>query len=145
MHANRRRQCEAWSTTSTPAFCYRFDVRNTDVAYLDGVTHFEEVSFVFKNFDGQGYHYGKPFVDVPDSYFELSTLMASMWASFIHDLDPNSGIGSTPTQDVSWSSYRRDNPVDIVFDTNVTSHMEADAWRGDAIGYINSIARAYWR
>ena len=142
MHANRRRQCEAWAEASTPAYCYRFNTRNTDVSYLSGATHFEEVSFVFRNFAGLGYHYGKPFVDVPKSYFELSNLVASMWASFIHDLDPNSGISDAS---VHWDSYKEGKPVDIVFDANATSHMEPDTWRKDGIDYINSVAKAYWR
>ncbi|KAJ5768221.1 hypothetical protein N7533_000804 [Penicillium manginii] len=61
MHANRRRQCEAWTEASTPAYCYRFNVRSADVPILSGATHFEEVSFVFHNIAGLGYHYGKPF------------------------------------------------------------------------------------
>lgn len=142
MHANRRRQCDAYAAAGAPAYCYRFDVRNTDVGYLSGATHFEEISFVFHNFQGRGYHFGKPFVDVPQSYFELSTLMTRMWASFIHDLNPNFA-----SQDpaVHWDPYAIDTPTDLVFDTNVTSHMEPDTWRGDGMAYINSIAPAFWR
>lgn len=141
MHATRRKQCAAWSASSTPAFCYRFNMRNTDVPYLSGATHFEEVSFVFHNIAGLGYHYGRPFVNVPHSYIELSTLMTSMWASFIHDLNPNPG----DYPNIIWDSYAEGKPVDLVFDANVTSHMEPDTWRSDGIGYINSISSAYWR
>lgn len=142
MHANRRRQCEAWAETSTPAYCYRFNVRSADVPPLSGVTHFEEVSFVFHNLAGIGYHYGKPFAGVPQSYIDLSSMMTSMWASFIHDLDPNPGVvdGS-----VHWDSYSTSDPVDLCFNANTTSHMEADTWRKDGIDYINSVAQAFWR
>lgn len=142
MHANRRRQCEAWAETSTPAYCYRFNVRSADVPPLSGVTHFEEVSFVFHNLAGIGYHYGKPFAGVPQSYIDLSSMMTSMWASFIHDLDPNPGVVNGS---VHWDSYSTSDPVDLCFNANTTSHMEADTWRKDGIDYINSVAQAFWR
>ncbi|OOQ83694.1 cholinesterase [Penicillium brasilianum] len=142
MHANRRRQCEAWSEASTPAYCYRFDVRSADVPLIVGATHFEEVSFVFHNIAGLGYHYGKPFAGVPQSYIDLSTMITSMWASFIHDLDPNSGVVN---ESVHWEAYGKDKPVDLLFSANKTSYMEADTWRKEGIDYINSIAKAVWR
>lgn len=142
MHANRRRQCEIWAGASVTAYCYRFNVHSADTSYLNGATHFEEVSFVFNNIDGNGYHYGKPFAGTPPSYAQLSKLMTSMWASFIHDLDPNSGVSNFTNK---WVSYATENPVDFVFDANVTSHMEPDTWRKEGIDYINSVANAYWR
>ncbi|KAH2126355.1 hypothetical protein KXW34_004519 [Aspergillus fumigatus] len=142
MHANRRRQCEAWTETSTPAYCYRFNVHAADVPLLMGATHFEEVAFVFNNIEGLGYHGGKPFDGTPESYKQLSKLMASMWASFIHDLDPNSGIKNSP---VHWDPYGRRKPVDLLFDANVTSHMEPDTWRKKGMDYINSRADVYGR
>lgn len=143
MHANRRRQCEAWTATNTTAYCYRFNVRSADVTPLSGATHFEEVAFVFNNIAGLGYHYGLPFAGVPESYVQLSQLMTSMWASFIHDLDPNSGIKNEST--VRWQAYGQGRPVDLVFNANTTSYMEPDTWRKEGIDYINSVASAYWR
>ncbi|KAJ5900337.1 uncharacterized protein N7473_004407 [Penicillium subrubescens] len=142
MHANRRRQCEAWTETSTPAYCYRFNVHSADVPPTVGATHFEEVAFVFHNIAGQGYHYGKPFAGVPQSYIDLSSMMTSMWASFIHDLDPNSGVVN---KSVHWDAYEKNKSVDLFLDANTTSHMEADTWRNEGIDYINSVARAFWR
>jgi cholinesterase len=142
MHANRRFQCEAWTETSTPAYCYRFNVHSADVPLIMGATHFEEVAFVFHNIEGMGYHYGKPFEGTPESYKQLAKLMTSMWASFIHDLDPNSGIRGSP---VHWDPYGRKKPVDLLFDANVTSHMEPDTWRKKGIAYINSKADVYNR
>lgn len=141
MHANRRRQCEAWAEASTPAYCYRFNVHSAAVPEIQGATHFEEVAFVFHNLAGLGYHYGKPFAGTPRSYADLSATMTSMWASFIHSLDPNPGLNRS----VHWEAYGRDRPVDMFFDANTTSRMEADTWRGDAIAYLNSVARAFWR
>ncbi|KAJ5197799.1 uncharacterized protein N7498_006916 [Penicillium cinerascens] len=142
MHANRRRQCEAWTETSTPAYCYRFNVHSADTPLIFGATHFEEVSFVFHNIAGLGYHYGKPFAGVPQSYIDLSSMMTSMWASFIHDLDPNSGVVN---KSVHWEAYGKDKPVDLFLNANTTSHMEADTWRKEGIDYINSVAEAFWR
>lgn len=145
MHANRRRQCEAWAENSTAAYCYRFNMRSGNTPSISGAAHFEEVAFVFNNLAGLGYHYGKPFAGMPDSYRQLSQLMARMWVSFIHDLDPNSGITNETT--VRWQTYGRDQPVDLMFDANVTSYsyMEPDTWRQEGIDYINSVAKAYWR
>ncbi|KAJ5917924.1 hypothetical protein N7454_010299 [Penicillium verhagenii] len=142
MHANRRRQCEAWTETSTTAYCYRFNVHAADTPIIVGATHFEEVSFVFNNIYGLGYHYGKPFAGVPQSYYDLSSMMTSMWASFIHDLDPNPGTVNTS---VHWDAYGADSPVDLFLNSNTTSHMEADTWREKPIAYINSVAEAFWR
>ncbi|KAF7714483.1 Carboxylic ester hydrolase [Penicillium ucsense] len=142
MHANRRRQCEAWADVSAPAYCYRFNVHPADVPLLSGATHFMEVAFVFNNIAGRGYHYGKPFAGVPQSYIDLSDMMSTMWISFIHDLDPNS---HAVKQDVHWEKYGEKKPVDLVFSANVTSYMEPDTWRKDGIDFINSIARALWR
>ena len=127
-----------------PAYCYRFNVHSADAPLLSGVTHFEEVAFVFHNIAGLGYHYGKPFAGVPQSYIDLSSMMASMWASFIHDLDPNPSRGVVRPA-VYWDPYSTDRPVDFCLDANTTSHMEADTWRKDGIEYINSVARAFWR
>ncbi|KAL2810033.1 Alpha/Beta hydrolase protein [Aspergillus granulosus] len=143
MHANRRRQCEVWAEADLPVYCYRFNMRSGNIDYLSGAAHFEEVAFVFNNIVGLGYHYGLPFEGMPESYTRLSTLMASMWASFIHELDPNSGIDA----DIYWENYGRNQPVDVVFDANVTAlgYMEDDTWRKEGIDFINSVAKAFWR
>lgn len=97
---------------------------------------------VFNNIYGIGYHYGKPFAGVPQSYYDLSSMMTSMWASFIHDLDPNPG---TVNSSVHWDAYGKNSPVDLFFNANTTSHMEADTWRKEGIDYINSVAQGFWR
>ncbi|KAE8351344.1 Alpha/Beta hydrolase protein [Aspergillus coremiiformis] len=127
---------------SIPEFlgAQRVSAKVADVPYLSGAAHFEGVAFVFNNITGLGYHYGKPFAGMHESYGHLRTLMASMWVSFIHDLDPNSGIKN---EGVRWQSYGANQPVDLVFHANVTSYMEPDTWRKGGIDYINSIAKAY--
>lgn len=135
MHANRRRQCEAWAEQDTPAWCYRFNMRGGDVPAIGGAQHFTEVAFVFNNIQGWGYHYGLPFAGMPESYTRLSNMMSSMWARFIHDLDPNG------EDTLSWDGYEIESPMDLVFDANVTGlgYVEDDTWRKGGIDFLNSI------
>ncbi|KAL3447152.1 Alpha/Beta hydrolase protein [Aspergillus insuetus] len=107
MHANRRRQCEAWAEASIVAYCYRFNMRSGNTDYHSGAAHLEEVAFVFNSIAGLGYHYGLPFEGMPESYTRLSALMARKWAAFIHDLDPNSAVDA----DVYWEGYGVNQPI----------------------------------
>lgn len=136
--ALRRHACRAWAAHGATAYCYRFNVRNTDVAWVDGAAHFEEVSFVFHNLDGVGYHYGAPFNGTPPSYAALSGTMASMWASFFVDADPNSAGANVNY----WPSYDLEDPVDFLFNANVTSDTEPDTWRAEGIQYMIDIEAA---
>ncbi|KAL4867981.1 hypothetical protein BDV12DRAFT_209436 [Aspergillus spectabilis] len=155
MHANRRRQCEAWAESKTPAYCYRFNTRGNDVEYLDGVAHFTEVAFVFNNITGLGYHYGKPFANLTEGergrYLGLSKAVASMWAGSIYDLDPNVDFdldhGGAGAGEVIWEGYEVGKPVDLVFDANVTGFvaLEEDTWRKVGIEFINKNAGAFGR
>lgn len=140
-HAGRRSTCQSWAAHGAQAYCYRFNMRNTDVAWIYGAAHFEEVSFVFHNLEGVGYHYGAPFNGTPASYADLSTTMASMWASFIVDNDPNTS-GANQNH---WPVYDLDTPLDFLFNANVTSDTEPDTWREDGIQYFIDIAPAFPR
>lgn len=62
--------------------------------------------------------------------------MATMWVSFVHDLDPNTGVDNGTT---TWEKYDNRNPKLMVFDANVTSHLEDDTWRKEGIEFINSM------
>lgn len=140
-HAGRRATCQSWASHDAPAYCYRFNVHNTDVAWINGAAHFEEVSFVFHNLNGVGYHYGAPFNGTPPSYAALSTMMTSMWASFIVDGDPNSS-GANANY---WPAYGVGTEVDFLFDANVTSAVEKDMWREEGIQYLIDIAPVFPR
>lgn len=60
------------------AYCYRFNAQPASVTWQRGVTL------------GVGFEGVKnPFEGKPASYAELARTMASMWAAFIVDLDPN--------------------------------------------------------
>lgn len=95
--APRRLAAQQWNKhTNTPLYSYRFNAIPNGVANYYGVTHFQEVSFVFYNIHGVGFpnidppYFGPdPFADRPPSFFNLAKLMCRMWVSFIYDKNPN--------------------------------------------------------
>ena len=105
---------------------------------------------MFDNTGGYGYDVSPdPFAGVPESYFALAKLMSASWASFIHDLDPNSfrqgsGVWSdTPL----WPAYNVSNPLDIVWDANATglAWIEPDTFRKEGIDTIISYNHVFMR
>ncbi len=152
--ANRRLTCQTWAANGVPAYCYRFNTIPAGVPYTAGVTHFQEVAFVFLNTMGYGYNAEhnsvNPFLHKPQSYFDLSRLMASSWASFVYDLDPNSfraANANVSGATADWPVYSVGDPMDYVFDANVSSYAEPDTFRAAGIALINSANVAYrrWR
>ena len=150
MIANRRGACEAWAANGLPAYCYRFDTIPAGLDWTTGVTHFQEVAFVFDNTMGLGYNAAhgtiNPFKNKPSSYSDLAKLMSCSWASFINDLDPNGFKGRYGGAD-AWPMYSLDNPQNIVWDANATSlaYTEPDTWRKEGIQWILDHALAYHR
>jgi carboxylesterase type B len=53
--ANRRLTCQTWAAANVSAYCYRFNAIPAGLPASLGVTHFQEVSFVFLNLQGVGY------------------------------------------------------------------------------------------
>lgn len=139
--AHRRKTCETWAAAGLPAYCYRFNAIPAGLPPQIGVTHFQEVSFVFNNIVGSGYLPAAtpPFQGKGQSYIDLAKLMDSSWISFFHDLDPNSWKKSTAWsgKEEDWPVYDLENPQDFVFDANVTSYVEADTYRKEGIALIN--------
>lgn len=133
------------------AYCYRFNVLVNGVPAVIGATHFQEVAFVFDNVDGLGYA-TNPFAGEPPSYVQLARLMSNSWASFVHDLDPNSFRASGSGGDVdvdggvppAWPIYRNEEPLEIVWE-NGTTHVEADTFRAEGMALVNSFNLAYGR
>lgn len=150
MIANRRGTCETWAANGIPAYCYRFNTIPAGVDWETGVTHFQEVAFVFDNTEGLGYNkeHGtiNPFQDKPKSYKQLAKLMSCSWASFIYDMDPN-GFDTRHASAADWPTYSMDNPQNIVFDANVTSlaYTEPDTFRKEGIKWILDHASDYHR
>jgi acetylcholinesterase len=114
------------------------------------VTHFQEVAFVFNNVKGLGYAID-PFLDMPQSYFNLSKLMSCSWASFVHDLDPNSFRNASVGKGIAgkaapWPKYGTGSAaMNIVWDANVTSFAEPDDFRAAGINLINKNSLWYLR
>ncbi|EPS94652.1 hypothetical protein FOMPIDRAFT_50199 [Fomitopsis schrenkii] len=148
--AGRRYQCEVFAAGGNDAYCYRFNTLPNGVPVEYGVTHFQEVAFVFDNTGGYGYDVSPdPFAGVPESYFALAKLMSASWASFISDLNPNSfrqGSGAW-TDTPLWPTYSVRNPFDIVWDANVTglAWVEPDTFRKEGIDTIISYNHVFRR
>ncbi|KAH9871832.1 hypothetical protein J1614_006089 [Plenodomus biglobosus] len=140
--ANRRLTCETWAKAGLPAYCYRFNAIAAGAPAAIGVTHFQEVAFVFLNLQGVGYLPAgvPPFQNKTESYRDLSRFMSSSWASFVHDLDPNAWRETYAWHGAegSWPRYDVADPLDFVFDANVTSYAEPDTYRKEGMDLINA-------
>nr|POE47472.1 lipase 3 [Quercus suber] len=150
MVANRRGTCETWAKHGLAAYCYRFNTIPAGLPWYVGVTHFQEVAFVFDNTAGLGYNAAhgtiNPFTDKPQSYYDLAELMSKSWASFIYDLDPN-GYRGRPSATPAWPVYDLAAPQDFVWDTNSSTlaYPEPDTFRAEGIRWILDHALAYRR
>jgi hypothetical protein len=63
--------------------------------------------------------------------------MDSNWISFVHDLNPNAWRGAWDGDEDLWPRYEVNNPMNMVFDANVTSHSELDTFRERGMRLIN--------
>lgn len=140
--ANRRLTCQTWAAAGISAYCYRFNAIPAGIPPVIGVTHFQEVAFVFLNLDGVGYLPAAtaPFTNKSDSYRNLARFMNSNWISFVHDLDPNSWRETSMWNGTEslWPRYDLSSPQSIVFDANVSSYAEPDTYRKEGIDLINA-------
>ncbi len=157
--APRRLAAQQWTKhTNVPLYSYRFNAIPNGIPDYFGVTHWQEVPFVFHNVHGYGFrnidppYFGPdPFANRPQSFTDLATLMSRMWATFIHDGNPNfpCGVywfcrGSNGITDsclatenaTHWPPYRTTRPTNFVFDANRTSYLEDDTYRGREIEYL---------
>ncbi|KAL9080662.1 MAG: hypothetical protein Q9157_000638 [Trypethelium eluteriae] len=149
MIAPRRYTCQQWATFNLTAYCYRFNAIPTGVPWTSGVTHFQEVAFVFDNTEGLGYTIN-PFANKSEAYLKLASLMSKSWASFIFDQEPNNWPGRdsyalNSSSVAPWPRYDTANPMNMVWDANRTSYPEPDTFRKAGIALINSDALAYSR
>jgi carboxylesterase type B len=142
--APRRKTCETWAANNLTAYCYRFNAIPAGIPAAIGVTHFQEVSFVFYNLQGVGYLPAAvpPFANKTENYRTLAKFMSSNWVSFVHDLDPNAWRETAAwngTEEM-WPTYDLGNPMDFVFDANVSSYAEPDTYRKEGMALINDNA-----
>ena len=146
-HASRRLTNQQYARYNTTSYAYRFNTIPYPLDNIIGVTHFQEVAFVFNNINGLGYA-ENPFQGKPPSYYTLSKLMSCMWVSFIHDGNPNNhGQIDVP----EWPEYRNGNGGEavsgfggygktFVFQANGTgSYVEDDNYRAQGIAAMNSM------
>lgn len=72
-NAGRRYSNGIWTKYGVPSYSYRFDaVPNGINSQIVGATHFQEIAFVFQNFDGVGYAV-KPF-ETSSTIFPTNTI-----------------------------------------------------------------------
>lgn len=146
--APRRYTSEIWASWNLTSYSYRFNVLPNGIPAYVGVTHFQEVSFVFANTAGVGYAvnpFGNDTMTLAKK--EVSRLMSRMWVSFITTGDPNGSggkwiirqldIANDPVPSATWPKYNLNTPKNFVFDANVTSFVEDDFFRAEAISYLN--------
>lgn len=143
----RRATCTAWAQNDVSAYSYRFNVQPAGVPGVIGVTHYQEIAWVFDNIDGAGWA-TNPFnvSDVDrEAYIEVATLMTRMWASFVHHLNPNEhGLTGYPT----WPKYDATEQGvgdNFVFDAKMTSYVERDDWRVPGIAFLTEKAKPQWK
>jgi carboxylesterase type B len=145
-HFPRRAVVHAFSQQNLSAYSYRFNIIPAGLSAAIGVTHYQEVAWVFNNIDGVGYAtspFNGSLINRP-AYVQVSTLMSRMWASFATDLDPNNhGLTGYPT----WPKYKVANGVgeNFVFDANVTSYVEKDDYRVPGMAFIAAKAKEQWK
>ncbi|GAA6061459.1 hypothetical protein JCM10212_005662 [Sporobolomyces blumeae] len=128
MIAPRRYLSESMAKYS-PVYSYRFDTVPQNATIDIGITHFQEVAYVFSN----PLPTQNPLGTRPGDA-ELAQLMTSQWVSFIHDQTPNN---NQVNGSVSWPNYQ-DSPSNYVFRRN-GSFVEADDFRKEQIAYINTL------
>lgn len=92
-NAGRRYVTQLWARYGVLAYSYRFDaVPNGISSKTLGATHFQEIPFVFKNYDGLGYQVNplaSNSTELQQNYRDLSKLMSQMWLNFANTLSPN--------------------------------------------------------
>ncbi|KAL1604099.1 hypothetical protein SLS60_005691 [Paraconiothyrium brasiliense] len=138
--APARKTAQTWASHGLPTYKFRFNADQKVFAPELRVSHFKEIPFVFRNIEGVGSRPDiKPFTGLGQNYIDLAYFMSSTWASFIHDLDPNTWKGRGKKIPL-WARYNVHDPEDFVFEANVTSHAEKDTYRKEGMDLINGNA-----
>ncbi|KAK4701276.1 hypothetical protein P7C70_g4959, partial [Phenoliferia sp. Uapishka_3] len=128
MIAPRRLLARAAAVQSS-VFSYRFNQVTQNMSMDIGVTHFQEIPYVFSN----PLPTTSPLGNRPSDR-ALAKLMTSHWISFIHDLDPNyTELNST----AYWPKYASE-ASNMVFERQ-GSYVEPDNFREEGIAFINQL------
>ncbi|GJN68626.1 hypothetical protein PLIIFM63780_001190 [Purpureocillium lilacinum] len=142
MHYMRRRANLAWFKRGLPSYAYRFDVTVNGVPPSTGATHFQEVAFVFLNFNGEGYAVN-PFGGDNKVYTAkakaLATTMATAWVNFVNHLDPNGKKGLGLPGGSTWPKYDTGAGggvgQNVIWDL-AGGAIEIDDWRAAGIKWL---------
>ncbi|THC96916.1 hypothetical protein EYZ11_003633 [Aspergillus tanneri] len=124
--SGRRTATRKWAEGKIPVYSYRFNTVPAGVSpQILGSAHFEEVAYVFRNTDGNGYETNPFNVSMTKrGQFEcLSEIMSRMWLSFVNTGSPN-----------HHGLFAPDNV-----------HLEKDNYRVKAMDLIDSSAQEFSR
>ncbi|KAH7020253.1 Alpha/Beta hydrolase protein [Ilyonectria destructans] len=139
MQYQRRRSNIAWAKHGVPSYVYRFDVTVNGVPDFVGATHFQEVAFVFRNLNGDGYA-TNPFGGTepyPAKAKALSKIISTAWINFVTGLDPNGKGGHRFSKKAQWPVYEvsSGSGKGVVFDVD-GSTVETDDWRAGGMAWF---------
>ncbi|KAF5667619.1 triacylglycerol lipase II [Fusarium heterosporum] len=140
MQYQRRRANKAWDNHGIPSYVYRFNIQPNGQPPNAGVTHFQEVAFVFNNIRGDGYT-KNPFGGegaYPADAKAMAKTISSAWINFFTTLDPNGDSGSEIFGGKEWPVYELSDGPDgkgVVFNINGT-HVEVDDWRSEGMAWM---------
>ncbi|UNI14564.1 hypothetical protein JDV02_001181 [Purpureocillium takamizusanense] len=142
IHYMRRRASLAWFKHGLPSYAYRFDVTVNGLPPSIGASHFQEVAFVFLNFNGDGYAVN-PFGGDNKVYTAkakaLATTMATAWVNFFHHLDPNGVTGLALNDASAWPKYDTGAGggvgQDVVWELEGGA-IEIDDWRAAGLEWM---------
>lgn len=125
--AGKRVTAEAWATSGTPVWAYRFDTLHPNKPDYLGVYHSADIDFVFSNLD---------------SVVAEEMTMRWVWFATYGEPQPRrtnaNGVGTTP-----WREYKI-AAENLVFNSTMNgvsggAGTEPDTWRAAGISFINSI------
>lgn len=148
----RRSMNEALVAKGVPTYSYFFDTQTAELdANRYGVAHFQEIPFIFNNWQGVGWEVDPiPQSNEEPSYRRLAETMSRMWISFAVTKSPNNhkrtlsqldfqfplicsiaDIRQVPYVKYKWPAYAKEDPTNLVFALTGVS-KQADTWRKEA-------------
>ncbi|KAL2673548.1 hypothetical protein Neosp_011990 [[Neocosmospora] mangrovei] len=137
--AGRRYANQVWAKHHVPSYSYFFDAAPASLnATTIGVTHAQELPFVFGNSNATGWDLD-PFpkdVGLREKYLELVEIMSRMWISFAVNKTPNlhKAKGQTPR----WPVYSLQHPKNLAFSAVNGVSIQPDTWRADSMEFLSN-------
>ncbi|TQV91629.1 carboxylesterase family protein [Cordyceps javanica] len=139
--AGRRFANQKWNENNISTYGYFFDtVTNIVNASTSGAAHFQEIPYVFGNFQGVGWDM-TPFPEEPTfrrKHEELATVMSRMWISFVVTGSPN--FHQVAGENLAWPAYSNDSPTIFGFSADHGSYLLPDDWRDEAFQLFYQVA-----